>query len=237
MHTIGFSTGALALADFRAAIGMLRRAQVPAVELSALRSHELASLLQAIRDEDLAQGFDYVSLHAPSSFEGIDEAQAAKSILEGIPEHWPVVLHPDASSDLNLWKPFGDRLLIENMDRRKPCARTLKEMRDLFERLPDASFCFDIGHARQVDRTMLEAAWILTEFGSKVRQVHVSEVNTASRHERLSDAVIFSFREVAHLIPKDAVLILETPTPEDEISREIRRATEIFVPDTVAAVG
>ena len=81
---------------------------------------------------------------------------------------------------------------------------------------------------------MLEAARMLHEFKHRLRQIHISEVNTASRHERLSDAAIFAFREVATLIPEAVVLILETPTPEAEIRREMERVELIFDSSLVA---
>ena len=102
-------------------------------------------------------------------------------------------------------------LCVENMDKRKPIGRTARELDQIFKQLPDASLCFDIGHARQCDSTMTEAYLILKEFGSKLRQVHVSEVNTASKHDPLSYGSVIAFREVAHLIPDAVPLILETP--------------------------
>jgi len=73
---------------------------------------------------------------------------------------------------------------------------------------------------------MTEAWLILREFGSRLRQVHVSEVNTRSKHDRLSYASILAFQEVAHLIPESVPLILETPVPEGDIEEEIARARE-----------
>ncbi len=79
----------------------------------------------------------------------------------------------------------------------------------VFELLPEATFCFDIGHARQFDSTMTEAYLLLKAFQDRLRQVHVSEVNTNSKHDVMSYASILVFREVAHLIPPDVPLILE----------------------------
>lgn len=70
---------------------------------------------------------------------------------------------------------------------------------------------------------MTEAYLILKEFGPKLRQVHVSEVATSSKHDLLSYASILAFQEVAHLIPQDVPLILETPVKEDEMDIEINK--------------
>ena len=70
---------------------------------------------------------------------------------------------------------------------------------------------------------MTEAYLILREFGSKLRQVHVSEVNTRSKHDLLSYASILAYHEVAQMIPAKAPLILETPVAEDQIEAEIAK--------------
>ena len=56
MRPIGFSTGALALGDFRSALAMLVPHSVKAVELSALRDKELMPLMAALPSLDLEFG-------------------------------------------------------------------------------------------------------------------------------------------------------------------------------------
>jgi hypothetical protein len=225
MRPIGFSTGALAYADFREALRMLDHKEVQTVELSALRRDELVPLLQAIPSLDLS-GFQYVSIHAPGQFEANWEAALWEQLCREKTRGWPIVLHPDSIIDFGLWRELGASVCIENMDKRKPVGRSAVELAGIFAQLPDATFCFDIGHARQFDPTMTEAWAILRQFGSKLRQVHVSEVNTRSKHDRLSYASILAFQEVAHLIPESIPLILETPVSEAEIDEEIARVRE-----------
>ena len=131
------------------------------------------------------------------------------------------MLHPDAVHDYALWQQLGAALCVENMDRRKPHGRTAGELESVFEQLPQAGLCFDIGHARQVDSTMTEAYFILRSFGNRLRQVHVSEVNTRSTHDPLSFTSVLAFRQVAELIPENVPLILETPVCEDQIESEM----------------
>ena len=66
MRPIGFSTGALAFGDFHAALNDLRDIKTAAVELSSLRDHEVAPLMQALPQLDLAR-YSYVSVHVPSA--------------------------------------------------------------------------------------------------------------------------------------------------------------------------
>ena len=204
---------------------MLGQKEVQAVELSALRQGELDPLLQAIPSLDLTR-FNYISIHVPSQFEAGWEAVMWRMIVDGVPSAWPIVLHPDAIGDFGLWRELGASVCIENMDKRKAVGRSVGELARIFAELPDATFCFDIGHVRQFDPTMTEAWLILKEFVSKLRQVHVSEVNTRSKHDCLSYTSILAFQEVAHLIPEGVPLILETPVLEGDMAAEIEKVRE-----------
>lgn len=228
MHrTIGFSTGALAFGDFRRALEMLRSHDVRAVELSALRQPELEPLVTAADELDLSQ-FTYIAVHAPSHIDARTEPGVVKGLLGLAQKNWPIVVHPDAIHDYSLWRPFGALLCVENMDKRKPVGRTVDELEIIFDLLPEASLCFDLGHARQVDTTMTEAYLIVRTYGSKLRQVHVSEVNTCSRHDRLSYSSTLAFCRFAEFIPETVPLIVEAVIDESEIESEIQRVEEAF---------
>lgn len=209
MRPIGFSTGALAKEDFRAALQKLGRYGIKAVELSALRLRELPALVDALPDLDLSS-FRFVSFHAPSSFQPDDE-QAVISHLRHVVEFGlSVIVHPDVIFQPAAWRLLGPGLVIENMDKRKAVGRTAAELAGFFHMFPDASLCFDIGHARQVDPTMTEAKRILKAFGTRLSEIHISEVNTNSRHDPISNHAVRAFRTVADLIPPDVPAILET---------------------------
>jgi len=75
MRHIGFSTGALAFADFERGLAMVRTAHCKAVELSALRQAERFPLLSGLKLLDLTE-FEYISVHFPSHFEPECEAPA-----------------------------------------------------------------------------------------------------------------------------------------------------------------
>ena len=136
------------------------------------------------------------------------------------------MVHPDAISNFALWRQLGALVCIENMDKRKPIGRTANELANIFGQLPEATLCFDIGHARQIDLTMTEAYLILRDFGPRLTQVHVSEVNTRSKHDPLSYSSIVAFQEVSRLIPAHVPLILETPVREEEMESEIAKVRE-----------
>lgn len=222
MGPIGFSTGALAYSDFRRGLKVLRGRPSRAVELSALRVNELAPLVEAFDSLDLSD-FTYVSVHAPSKFEPADERSVIELLRDAANRRWPIVLHPDAVHDFAAWGTFRELLLIENMDKRNQTGKTAVELASIFERLPAAGLCFDLGHCRQVDPTMNEAYLILREFGTRLKQLHVSEVNSRSTHDPLSEASIRAFQEVSHLIPDKVPVILESPVEGSDIDLEIER--------------
>ncbi len=223
MRPIGFSTGALAYSDFRRGLQILQTKHTNIVELSALRERELAPLMGALDSLDLSR-FSYVSIHAPSRYEPSHEGEILKLLKNATTKRWPVILHPDAVHDFSAWDEFRDLLFIENMDKRNQTGRTAKELSAIFSKLPSAKLCFDLGHCRQVDPTMNEAYLILREFGSRLKQLHMSEVNSRSTHDPLSNASISAFQKISHLIPEDVPVILESPVAENEVEAEIGHA-------------
>ena len=228
MRPIGFSTGALAKGDFAAGVELQSPAhKVDAVELSALRDCELPLLVDAIAELDL-NAFEYVSVHAPSKLKKLDE-QTVFDLLLRLPEHWPVIVHPEILETPALWRTLRERLCIENMDDRKTSGRTVEELEALFDTYPEASFCLDLGHARQIDPTMSSALRMLREFSGRLRQVHVSDVGAHGEHLPLGATARRSFAHVAHRLPAECPLIIESIVPADGIGRElesVRQALE-----------
>jgi hypothetical protein len=235
MRSIGFSTGALARGDFRRALQMLAGKNVSAVELSALRQDELTPLVEQLGELDLTS-FNYVSFHAPSSIEQSFESKALELLEEVATRKWPIIVHPDAMHTPSDWNRLGECLCLENMDKRKAVGQTAQDLKRYFDLLPKASLCFDIGHARQVDPTMSEAAAILRSFRGRIRQLHVSEVNTQSKHDALSLESILAFQKVSHLIPLDCPAILESRVEEAQIEEEIQNVLKSLSTESLLAL-
>jgi hypothetical protein len=218
---------------------VLHRYRVGVVELSALRISELAPLVNDLRHLELSR-FSFVSFHAPSSFDASLEPLVVNLLREVTRQGISVVVHPDALFNPRLWREFGDAILVENMDKRKPIGRTSVEMAEIFAELPDAGFCFDIGHARQVDPSMVESYRLLDRHGCRLRQVHMSEVNTASHHEPMSSYAVQAFQRVAGLIPNETPIILETliDLGQSDVLTEIKKAElALTAPHPLAATG
>jgi len=229
MRKIGFSSGAVAFGNFDAALSALHGSNFPCLELSALRVAELEPLISALPRLNLS-GYSYISFHAPSNFSKTEESWVAEALFRGVPESWPIVIHPDTIFDFALWTRFGKRLAVENMDRRKPIGRTAHELRSIFAALPNASLCLDLGHARQCDASMTEAFLILSQFGSKLVQVHISEVNSASQHDPISHGAKIAFQQIARMIPQNIPVIIESRVGAGQLAIEAIRAAQALVP-------
>jgi hypothetical protein len=224
---VGFSTGALAFGDFARALELLEPTRANAVELSALRCVELPPLLNALPSciQKLNERYRYVSLHAPTDFQ--DERGLVRKLTYVADIGLNVVVHPDTIRDVSLWRELGSRLCLENMDSRKPTGRTAKELDRFFVDLPEAKLCFDIAHARQVDPTMTDAARILSEFGDRLVQVHLSELNSIGKHFAMSYGAKRAYEIFAAALSQVPV-ILESVVNEAEIAAEITETEKIL---------
>ena len=229
MRTFGFSTGALAKGDFRKAKALSDHFRPRAIEYSALRGDELVPLTKYLLQNGPGD-YDHVSLHAPSKF-GREEEPAVVQLLEQLSHyigHLFIIVHPDTIKDFNLWRRLGNNLCVENMDHRKPGGRSVEELSWVFSKLPDARLCFDIGHAHEVDRSMSVGYSILQHFGSRIAQVHASEVTDTCAHRAFSASSEFAFAKVAGLIPECAPVILEVVVPKDRLGHQLAVAKHLF---------
>lgn len=231
MNRIGYSTGAIALGDFAKAITLLAEHNFQAIELSALRISEVEPLIEALPKLEISR-YAYISFHAPSAFADNEEEHLVQ-LLSKLPKSWPIVLHPDAIHRFERWTTIADRIAIENMDQRKNTGRSVRELQEIFRRLPNARMCLDLGHARQVDSSMIEAYLLLKSFSSRIVQLHISEVDTQSRHAAISRAAEIAFSQVSRFIPDSAAVILESRVNKQEIDGEANKVKAILLFDRV----
>lgn len=217
---IGFSTGAIALGDWHKALDLLKTSSASAIELSALREDELAPLIKALSGLDLSM-FDFVCFHAPSKLRTLTESKLAEMLEPVVARQWPIIVHPDIVNDYDLWSEFGELLCIENMDGRKCTGRTIEELLPVFEKLDSASFCFDIGHARHIDRTMIQAQLMIQQLHKRLKVVHLSEVDIYGHHVPLSRMAMLSISQLSDLFAQTSPIILESPISSGSIDGDI----------------
>lgn len=106
-----------------------------AVELSALSGAELPGLAAYLRAKPRLP-FRYLSVHAPVKAREPDESAAVAMLVELPLWVRSVVTHPDALSNLALYRALGTRLVLENMYDRKVTGRVGEELETFFDELP-----------------------------------------------------------------------------------------------------
>jgi hypothetical protein len=230
MRNLGFSTGALARDDVQRALHLLHGRNTRAVEYSALRSCELAPMIEFLEKHGLGE-FSYVAFHAPGRFSALEEGSVVAQLLalvRNVPHDVRIVVHPDTIHEHSLWRDFGDKLCVENMDHRKAIGRTADELRQIFEKLPQARLCFDIGHAHEIDRSMSVGYEILRRFRNRLAHLHASEVSDDCEHRAFSASSHAAFAKLAQLIPLTAPVILEMNVPENQVEGQLAEARRIF---------
>ena len=225
---MGFSTGALERGNFQKAVSWMIAHHIHAVELSALRFEELQPLVESLSHLQL-KSFQYVSFHAPSSFEKSKESQVISLLQPVKKQGWNIIVHPDVIYTPSLWAVFGEHLLIENMDRRKPIGRTSDELKDLFKQLPKARLCLDVAHARQLDTTLMLLWHIVHTFADRIGEVHISELDSRCRHQPMSRGAMMDYQQVLGRATRGIPVIVESMLDADRSPlrmKEIHMAQE-----------
>jgi hypothetical protein len=75
---------------------------------------------------------------------------------------------------------------------------------------------------------MMEAYSLLKTFSGRIVQLHVSEVDSMSRHDAISLAGEMAFRQLRKFIPDAVPIILEGRVGQQAIDREADKVTELL---------
>src|SRR5919199_3640968 len=167
-HPLGASTGYMedSRGDWPAMVAEALETSGFAVELAALSEDELPAL-EAFLAERPELPFAYVSIHAPVKHLRMPEAEMVRRLVRLAPLADAIVGHPDAMDDLRAYRPLGSRLVLENMDARKPVGRTVEELAPFFAALPEAGLCLDVAHVLTVDPSMDEGERLLDAYAGR----------------------------------------------------------------------
>jgi len=229
-NPIGFSTGALAHGAFVDALKMLAGTSADAVELSALRAHELSPLLDALPKLDLKK-YRHVSIHAPKKPTLMFPSRPMAKALEerawlgpeafSYPsrdrrpcfyrERWwdvsvPVIVHRETIDDSSHFRQLEERLTIEN---------TTEDF-DLFENtmefFPRARFCLDMAHAFLKDPSGWLFRELLSRFRRELVEVHLSVCGPDGQHRPLHTIPLTRLFGFVRELPDNVPIILEGET-------------------------
>lgn len=210
-HPVGASTGYMSelRGDWPAQVDAAWDVSRFAVELSALGEEELDGLAGYLRDEPRLP-FGYLSVHGPSKNRAMPEPDLVALLADLVPLVSGIVMHPDTIGDPAPYRALGRKLLLENMDARKPDGRTVDELDVWFAELPNAGFCFDIAHAWSIDEDMSVGAELLDAFRARLRHLHVSSLSSDLHHMPLTEDHEALFTPLLRRC-RDVPWILEAP--------------------------
>jgi hypothetical protein len=206
-HPTGSSTGYMEemRGNWSELVEAAERTSTFAAELAALSEPEFGKLRDfLVHDPPLP--FRYLSVHAPVKEREAPENDLVDWLLALPLSVNSIVTHPEAIDNPVPYLALGSRLVIENMDARKSGGRTPDELAPLFSALPRAGFCFDIAHAWSVDESMDLAHELLTRFGTRLRQVHLSSLQSGKHvpilpeHDALFASVLDRCRDVPWIL-------------------------------------
>lgn len=180
---IGASTGYMrgARGDWPRLVAAAETLSDDVVELSALSARELPGLV-AFLDDAPSLPFGQISVHGPSKGWSGSPAELAATLAALPTDVHGIVMHPETLQDPAAYAALGARLRLENMDSRKPDARTADELARFFAALPDARFCFDVAHAQLHDPSMELAHELLDAFEDRLAEVHLSSIRPDGTH-------------------------------------------------------
>jgi sugar phosphate isomerase/epimerase len=185
---IGASTGYMSAS--RGDWDVLARAaadeSLSAVELSALSEPELPGLITWLEAAP-SLPFRWIAAHAPTKARAMPEADLVERLAQLAPHVAAIVVHPDVMEEPSLYRPLGPKLVVENMDTRKPIGQRAEQLHRLFAELPEARLCFDIAHAAAVDPMLAEGERILEQLGARLSHVHISSLDADCHHVPLTD--------------------------------------------------
>jgi hypothetical protein len=177
-------------------------------ELAALGEEELPGLLGYLGENPVLP-FRYLSVHAPVKGRMLAEHDLVAALAALPASVDAIVVHPDLMEEPARYAAIGRRLVIENMDDRKPRGRTADELAPLFAALPGAGLCLDVAHAGAVDPDMAVAEELLDRFGRRLRHIHLSSLEDGV-HTPLTEEDEHRFEPVLRRC-LDVPWILEAP--------------------------
>jgi hypothetical protein len=209
--TIGASTGFMVedRGDWPKLMREAAELSTVAVELAALSGPELPPLVDYLLGNP-SLPFVFISAHAPTKEPERSERAVVELLQSIVSMVDAIVVHPDVLEDLPVYRPLGRKLVIENMDDRKPTGRTADELAPYFEALPEAGLCLDVAHAKSIDPAMQVGSEILSRFGSRLRHVHISSLDHDSHHVPLTGEDEKTFAPLLGRC-RDVPWILEAP--------------------------
>lgn len=128
------------------------------------------------------RGFKFLSIHAPI-YRGTHQLEGYKKALSIIEEKHKeigfdsVILHPDMFDNFSFLNDYDLPYAVENMDNRKNSCKNVADLKEVFTKF-NSSFVLDINHVFTNDPKMELTNDLLSNFGKKLSEIHLSGFDT-----------------------------------------------------------
>ena len=169
-------------------IQYMKTLDITGVEIVFPTEQELYAFHLSGIDAQWLSGLPYTTIHAPFNlFSSHASKETILKQLNAISELYvkthakSVVFHPAPCEKLALLAGRNFHVTVENLPPGKHTG--IPELRRIFKKYPEFSFCLDISHAYLWSK--YETARLIREFGSRLSQIHLSGTYRRKSHQSL----------------------------------------------------
>ncbi|HEY1074415.1 MAG TPA: hypothetical protein VGE59_01800 [Patescibacteria group bacterium] len=124
---------------------------------------------------ELVRACHYRSIHAPALLEYSQDLVVSLLDLARDINAQVIVFHPDKTQDFQkLHNQFGSLIAIENMDRSKTFGNTVRDLEEVFKKIPNAYWVADVNHLYSLDTSLRLNREMHDAFSNRLHHYHVS---------------------------------------------------------------
>lgn len=125
---------------------------------------------------DIINQFEYRTIHLPYLKEADNDAELNKALHKLIDEinAQNLTFHPKNTDFRWLADEFGEQICAENMDWQKDFGQSPKDLKKVFDELPNAGWTFDVNHVLTNDPSLKLGDELYEAFAPRLRQYHLS---------------------------------------------------------------
>src|SRR3989344_732259 len=224
---LGFATGLMRHLPTQNAIEFIQKTGCEAVEVNFPKDYKERDWISEI-PTGVLDSFNWVSVHLPKISADGEEGQYADNHgtevvfdmykrLNALRHIDAVIVHPNMVSDFGVLSRFGQKVLLENLDKRNTQFTRPEDFRELFSDSSPFGMILDLNHVFTHDPSMRRAKEFYDAYGDRVGEIHLS--GFTELHEPLfrtrQDEIIYSIQDFS------TPIILEGTMKPEELSLEM----------------
>ena len=225
--TLGFATGLMRHLPTQDAIEFIQKTGCEAVEVNFPKDYNERDWISEIPTSAL-DSFKRVSVHLPkipaegeygqyADNDGTEVVFGMYKRLKTLRNIDAVIVHPNMVSDFDVLPRFGQKVLLENLDKRNTRYTRPEDFRELFSDSSPFGMILDLNHVFTHDPSMRRAKEFYDAYGDRVGEIHLS--GFTELHEPLfrtkQDEIIYSIQDFS------TPIILEGTMKPEELSLEM----------------